>query len=102
MIARDQRSGQRPASCKPLLVKLAPNAGLLPASQAAPSRHPAAEPELLRQMLPTDPCVQDDQDSLQHQPIVQRPPTRITVRVPGAPATTAPTTPTTHRRPTTA
>src|SRR5215212_3117562 len=46
-------------------------------SQPPPARHPAAEAELLRQMLPTDPAVQDEQDPLQREPIIERLPTRV-------------------------
>jgi hypothetical protein len=41
-----------------------PDAGVLPGPQATPRRHPAAEAELLRQVLPTDPGVQHEQDPL--------------------------------------
>jgi hypothetical protein len=44
------------------LVQLLPHASLLPGAQPAPRRHPAAEAELLRQVLPADPCVQHEQD----------------------------------------
>src|SRR5215831_4464469 len=58
-------------------VQLVPDAGLLPRTQPPPRRHPAAEAELLRQMLPPDPRVEHEQDPLQRQPIVERLATRI-------------------------
>jgi hypothetical protein len=58
--------------CEQQLVQLRPHARLLPGAQPAPRRHPAAEAELPRQMLPADPGVQHKQDPLQHAPIVER------------------------------
>jgi hypothetical protein len=55
-----------------------PDARLLPDPQPAPGRHPADEAELLRQVLPADPGVQHKQDPLQHTPVIERLPTRIT------------------------
>src|SRR5215213_2538390 len=62
---------------KQQLVQALPDTRLLPRSQLPPARHPAAEAELLRQMLPTDPAVQDEQDPLQREPIIERLPTRV-------------------------
>ena len=59
------------------LVQPLPDAGLLPGPQPPPRGHPAAEPELLRQMLPADPGVQHEQDPLQRQPVIERLATRI-------------------------
>ena len=44
------------------LVQPLPDAGLLPVPQPPPAGHPAAEAELLRQVLPGDPGVQHEQD----------------------------------------
>src|SRR5262249_57325402 len=55
-----------------------PHARLLPVAQPPPRSHPAAEAELLRQMLPADPRMQHEQDPLQYEPIIQRLATRIT------------------------
>ena len=54
-----------------------PDAGLLPGPQPPPRDHPTAEPELLRQMLPADPGVQDEQDPLQRQAVIERLTTRM-------------------------
>src|SRR3954469_5284186 len=59
------------------LVQPLPDAGVLPDPQPAPTRHPATEAQLLRQMLPTDPSVQNEQDPLQRQPIIERLAARI-------------------------
>ena len=47
------------------LVQPLPDARLLPRPQPPPRGHPAAEAELLRQVLPADPRVQHKQDPLQ-------------------------------------
>src|SRR4051812_2344394 len=62
------------------LVQPLPDARLLPDPQPAPTRHPATEAQLLRQMLPTDPSVQNEQDPLQRQPIIER----LAARIPKA------------------
>src|SRR6266516_4243767 len=62
------------------LVQPLPNACFLPDPQPPPTRHPATEAELLRQMLPADPRVQHEQDPLQRQPIVER----LAARIPKA------------------
>ena len=54
-----------------------PDTRLPPLVQPTPGRHPATKTELLRQMLPADPRVQDEQDPLQHQPIIKRLAARI-------------------------
>src|SRR5262249_47607323 len=59
------------------LVQTLPDTGLLPRPQPPPGRHPTTETELLRQMLPADPGVEHEQDSLQRQPIIERLATRI-------------------------
>src|SRR5262249_37825596 len=64
---RDQRRGRPP-----------PRPRLLPVAHPPPRSHPAAEAELLRQMLPADPRMQHEQDPLQYEPIIQRLATRIT------------------------
>src|SRR5579864_2592766 len=59
------------------LVQPLPHAGLLPRAQSPPGGHPTTKAELLRQMLPTDPRVQYEQDPLQREPVIKRLPTRI-------------------------
>src|SRR5436189_6388018 len=60
-----------------LLVQTVPNTRLLPCPQPSPRRHPAAEAELLRQMLPPNPGVQHKQDPLQREAVIERLATRI-------------------------
>ena len=45
---------------------------LLPGVQATPTGHATAEAELLRQMLPADAGVEDEEDSLQDASVVER------------------------------
>src|SRR5579864_978265 len=59
------------------LVQPLPHAGLLPRAQSPPGGHPTTKAELLRQMLPTDPRAQYEQDPLQREPVIKRLPTRI-------------------------
>ena len=57
---------------KQQLMQTLPHTRLLPRAQPPPGGHPTAETKLLRQMLPTDPRVQNEQDPLQRQPIIKR------------------------------
>ncbi len=62
------------------VVQLVEDAGVGPALQPPPAGHPGAEPEFLRQVLPTDPGVHHEQDALQALPVRHRPRTRRLVR----------------------
>jgi hypothetical protein len=51
------------------LVQLLPYPGTVPPFQAPPASHPGPESELLRQELPLDAGVQDEQDPAQYLPV---------------------------------
>ncbi len=55
-----------------------PHAGIGPLRQTSPAGHARTEPQLLREVFPRDPGVQDEQDALEYQPVRVTPPTRMT------------------------
>lgn len=59
------------------LVQALPHVGLVPVPQPPPARHPRTEAELLGQVLPAHPGMQDVQDPAQNLTVGYRPATRI-------------------------
>lgn len=46
-----------------------PHTGFGPLGQTPPAGHPRPEAQFLREVFPRDPCVEHQQDALEHQPV---------------------------------
>lgn len=78
MVAGEVETVRRPQPVQPHPLELLPHPGLLPLGQPLPAGRTGTEPQLLRQELPLDTCVQDEQHTLERLAVIDP----LTPRVP--------------------